>query len=162
MSRRKYLILTVAAMVLASPIAGAQTTAAPAAAPANAATSAAPAAYKYKSPKLDRAHLDALLAKPEQLLVIDVRRPDEVTTIGGLPVYLSIQAKDLENRLAYIPRDRTIVTVSNHAGRAGAAADFLADHGFRVAGAVGVQNYEEEGGTLTKITPPPPAATAAR
>ncbi|HTV53851.1 MAG TPA: rhodanese-like domain-containing protein, partial [Terriglobia bacterium] len=96
------------------------------------------------------------------LLVIDVRRPDEVTKIGGLPVYLSIQANDLENRLAYIPKDRIIVTVSNHAGRAGAAGDLLTSHGFKVAGAIGVENYKAEGGTLTKIVPPAPAEAEKR
>ncbi len=118
----------------------------------------APAAteYKYKTPKLNRAQFDALLAKPEQLLVIDVRRPDELTTKGGFPVYLSIQATEIENSLAYIPKDRSIVTVSNHAGRAGAAADLLAVKGFKVVGAVGALNYEEEGGKLTKLVPPEP------
>lgn len=115
---------------------------------------AAAAAYKWKTPKLNRAQIDALLAKPEKLLVIDLRRPDELTKIGGLPVYLSIQSTDLENELAYIPKDRSIVTVSNHAGRAGAAADLLTSKGFKVVGAIGVQNYEEEGGKLTKIEPP--------
>ncbi len=128
-----------------------------------AAPSQTPAAeYKYKSPQLKRAELDALLANPERLLVLDVRRPDELTAIGGLPVYLSIQAKDLEKSLAYIPKDRVIVTVSNHAGRAGAAADLLVSRGFNVAGAVGVQNYEAEGGSLTKISPPAPKATEAK
>jgi rhodanese-related sulfurtransferase len=112
--------------------------------------------YTAKSPKLNRAQFDALLAKPGQLVVIDLRRPDELTTIGGLPVYLSIQSKELEKSLAFIPKDRTIVTVSNHAGRAGAGADLLASKGFKVAGAVGVQDYEAEGGTLTKIAPPAP------
>jgi rhodanese-related sulfurtransferase len=123
-------------------------------------SAAAPAAAEYKSqaPQLHRAAIDALLAKPEDLLVIDVRRPDELTAIGGLPVYLSIQAKDLEKSLAFIPKDRTIVTVSNHAGRAGVAADLLVSHGFKVAGAIGVQNYEAEGGTLTKVAAPPPPA----
>lgn len=117
---------------------------------------AAPAAqtYSYKTPKLNRAQIDALLAKPDKLLVIDVRRPDELTKIGGLPVYLSIQAKQLEQSLAYIPKGREIVTVSNHAGRAGAAADLLASHGYKVVGAIGVENYQEEGGSLTKIAPP--------
>lgn len=124
------------------------------AAPAAAAASAP--VYKAKSPKLDRAALDALLAKPEQVVIIDVRRPDELTNIGGFPVYLSIQNKDLEKSLAFIPRDRAIVTVSNHAGRAGAAADLLAGKGFKVAGAVGAQDYEAEGGTLSKIKPPAP------
>lgn len=123
----------------------------------------APEAHPYtaKSPKLNRAQFDALLAKPNQLVVIDLRRPDELTTIGGLPVYLSIQSKELEKSLAFIPKDRTIVTVSNHAGRAGAGADLLASKGFKVAGAVGVQDYEAEGGTLTKIVPPAPKVADA-
>lgn len=117
---------------------------------------AAAAAYKPKSAKLDRAQVDGLLAKPGQVVVIDVRRPDELTNIGGFPVYLSIQAKELENSLAYIPKDRTLVTVSNHAGRALRAADLLADKGFKVAGAIGAQDYEAEGGKLTKIAAPQP------
>ncbi|NJD06488.1 MAG: rhodanese-like domain-containing protein [Methylococcaceae bacterium] len=117
--------------------------------------------YKYKTPKLNRAQFDALLAHPEQLLVIDVRRPDELTKNGGFPAYLSIQSKELEKYLSYIPRDRSIVTVSNHAGRAGAAADLLAEKGFRVVGAVGAQNYEEEGGALTKIAPQTPRTAEA-
>lgn len=105
---------------------------------------------------LTREELDKLLARPQDLLVIDVRRPDEVSKIGGLPVYLSIQLGDLERSLAWIPKGRTIITVSNHAKRAGTAADLLASKGFKVGGAVGVQTYEEAGGKLTKVAPPPP------
>lgn len=112
--------------------------------------------YKPKSPQLHRAELDALLAKPDQLLIIDLRRPDEVSSIGGFPVYLSIQADQLENSLAFIPKDRAIVTVSNHAGRSGKSADLLASKGYKVAGYVGAQYYEEEGGKLTKIASPAP------
>ena len=55
-------------------------------------TAAAPAVKKeYKSPTLNRAQFDELLAKPDQLVVIDVRRPDELTNKGGFPVYLSVQ-----------------------------------------------------------------------
>lgn len=128
--------------------------------PAAGKAAAAPA-YKAKSPKLDRAELDLLLSQPDQVVIIDVRRPDELISIGGFPVYLSIQAKDLEKSAAFIPKDRTIVTVSNHAGRAGAAADLLVSKGFKVAGAVGVQDYEAQGGTLRKITPPAPKAANA-
>ncbi|MCV2348302.1 rhodanese-like domain-containing protein [Paucibacter sp. Y2R2-4] len=124
---------------------------------------AAPAApvYKAKSPKLSRAELDALLAKPDQVVIIDVRRPDELSSIGGFPAYLSIQSKELEKNLGFVPRDRAIVTVSNHAGRAGAAADLLASKGFKVAGAVGAQDYEAEGGSLVKVSPPPPRTATA-
>jgi rhodanese-related sulfurtransferase len=69
---------------------------------------------------------------------------------------LSIQAAELEKSLAWIPKDRTIVTVSNHAARAGRAADLLTKNGFTVAGAIGAQDYEGEGGTLVKIVPPAP------
>ncbi len=87
-------------------------------------------------------------------MLIDVRRPDEVTSIGGFPVYLSIQLKDLEKSVAWIPKDRTVVLVSNHAGRAGKAADILAAKGFKVAGAVGAQTYERAGGTILHIPVP--------
>lgn len=116
--------------------------------------------YEPKSPKINRAQLDALLAKPEELLIIDLRRPDEVSKIGGFPVYLNIQADQLENSLAFIPKERTIVTVSNHAGRSGKAADLLTGKGYKVAGYVGAQYYAEEGGKLTKIIPPPPKQKA--
>jgi rhodanese-related sulfurtransferase len=107
---------------------------------------------------LTRAEFDALIAKPDHILIIDVRRPDEVTANGGFPIYLSIQAKDLEQSLAWIPKDRAIITVSNHAARGGVAADLLTKNGFKVAGTIGAQTYEQEGGKLTKIVPPPPQA----
>lgn len=107
-----------------------------------------------KAHVLKREELDKLLAEPGKVLLIDVRRPDEVSSIGGFPVYLSIQLKELENSLSWIPKNRQLVTVSNHAGRAGKAADLLAAKGFKVAGAVGAQTYEKEGGTLTKIAIP--------
>ncbi len=120
---------------------------------AAAAHASAPASQAHV---LTREELDKLLARPQDLLVIDVRRPDEISKIGGLPVYLSIQLGDLEKSLVWIPKGRSIVTVSNHAKRAGTAADLLASKGFKVAGAVGVQTYEEAGGNLTKVAPPPP------
>jgi len=111
---------------------------------------------------LTRAEIDDLLAKPDQVLIIDVRRPDEVKDIGGFPVYLSIQINDLPNKLAWIPKDRTIIALSNHAARGGRAADILTKAGFKVAGAAGAEDYESQGGTLTKIVPPPPNPNAKK
>ena len=119
-------------------------------------------APKSQAKVLTRAEIDDLLAKPEQVLIIDVRRPDEVKDIGGFPVYLSIQINDLPNRLAWIPRDRTIIALSNHAARGGRAADILTKAGFKVAGAAGAEDYEAQGGTLTKIVPPPPNPNAKK
>lgn len=107
---------------------------------------------------LTNAEFDALLAHPEELLIIDVRRPDEITAIGGFPVYLSIQNADLAKSIAWIPKDRTIVTVSNHAARGGGAADILTKAGFKVAGTVGAETYEQAGGKIAHIVPPAPRA----
>jgi rhodanese-related sulfurtransferase len=125
---------------------------------ASAQQASAPAAAEVKpvSAKLTRIQLDGLLTYPDQVLIIDVRRPDEITSIGGFPAYLSIQARDLESNAVFIPRDRTIITVSNHAGRALKAADALLAKGFKVAGAVGAQDYEAEGGKLSRIAAPAP------
>jgi len=110
---------------------------------------------------LSREELDKLLAQPGKVLVIDVRRPDEVSEVGGVPVYLSVQVGELEKDLAWIPRDRVIVTLSNHAKRAIKAADLLRTKGFKVAGAAGAQTYEEQGGKLTKVIKPAAAAGTA-
>jgi rhodanese-related sulfurtransferase len=113
---------------------------------------------KSEAHVLTNAEFDSLLAHPEQLLIIDVRRPDELTAIGGFPAYLSIQQNQLAQSLAWIPKDRTIVTVSNHAARGGVAADILTKAGFKVAGTIGAQTYEQAGGKLTHIAAPAPKA----
>jgi rhodanese-related sulfurtransferase len=112
-----------------------------------------------KAKILSRAEFDALLATPGQVLLLDVRKPTEIATNGGFAVYLNIQAADLEGHLAEIPKDKPIVTVSNHAHRAGIAAELLEGKGFKIAGAIGAQVYESEGGKLLKYEPLAPAAT---
>lgn len=144
--------LALAALLAAAPLVQAQTTAA-----------AAPAAateWKYKTQRLKAAEVDALLAQPDKLLVLDLRRPDELIKYGSFPVFLNIQNKDLEKHLAYLPRDRAILTVSNHAQRAGSAGDLLAAKGFKVVGATGSEDYENEGGKAVAHIQPPPPRTA--
>lgn len=124
---------------------------------------AAPAAQAPAAPKLDKAKVDALLATPDKVVFIDVRRADEISQLGGLPVFLNIQISELDRFLSYIPHDRQIVTVSNHAGRAAKAAGILAGKGFNVVGAVGVEDYAAEGGFLygQKIVTPEIAGVVA-
>lgn len=129
--------------------------------PSSAGESAPAKAPASKAHILSNAEFDKLLAHPEKVLLIDVRRPDELTSIGGFPVYLSVQIADLEKSTKWIPKERSIVVVSNHAGRAGKGADILAAKGFKVIGAIGAQTYEQEGGTLTKIAPKPAAPAVA-
>lgn len=120
------------------------------------------AASASKTHVLSREELDKLLAQPGKVLFVDVRRPDEVSDVGGVPVYLSVQVDELEKNLAWIPRDRVVVTLSNHAKRAIKAADLLTAKGFKVAGAAGAQTYEQQGGKLTKVAKPAaaPSTTA--
>jgi rhodanese-related sulfurtransferase len=115
-----------------------------------------------KAKILTRAEFDALLVTPGRVLLIDVRRPTEIAMNGGFPVYLNIQAADLEKHLAEIPRDKPLVMVSNHAHRAGIAADLLESKGFKIAGAIGAQVYESQGGTLVKYDVPKPAASETK
>ena len=143
--------LALAALLIAAPFAQAQT--------ATAAPAAAAAEWKYKTPRLKAAQVDALLAQPEKLLVLDLRRPDELIKYGSFPVFLNIQNRDLEKHLAYLPKDRVILTVSNHAQRAGRSGDLLAEKGFKVVGATGSEDYEQEGGkAVAHIQPPAPRA----
>jgi len=148
----------VLSLALAAPLARAADNA-PAAAPA--VTPANDPAYTYKTLRLNRAAVDAVLSKPEQALILDIRRPDELTKIGGFPVYLSIQTSDVQKSLGFIPKDRLIIVVSNRAHRAGAVGDILHGLGYNVVGATGVLDYQDEGGVLTKIAPPPPREAAA-
>ncbi|MBA4284556.1 MAG: sulfurtransferase [Xanthomonadaceae bacterium] len=157
MTRKTRPLTWLLAAALAVPaLAGAQQPAA-----AAATTAQAEQAWKYKVQRLDRSQFDALLARPDKLLVIDVRRPDEVASKGRFPVYLNIQAGELADSLKFIPGDRALVTVSNHAGRAGAAGDLLAAKGFKVAGAIGVANYLEQGGRWALAASAEQAAVAA-
>ena len=144
--------LALAALLGLSSIAHAQTPA----------PAAAAAAWKYKTPRLKAAEVDALLAQPEKLLVLDLRRPDELIKYGSFPVFLNIQNNQLDKQLAYLPKDRVILTVSNHAQRAGRAGDLLTEKGFKVVGATGSEDYEQEGGkAVAHIQPPAPRAQAA-
>jgi rhodanese-related sulfurtransferase len=146
------------ALTLPTLTAHAQQAPAAAAAPASAASAPAYVAppWTYKTRQLSRNDVDKLIGNPKKLLVIDVRRPDEIGKYGTLPVYLNVQIKDLPEVLDYIPRDRAIITVSNRAHRAGAAGDLLSEKGFKVAGALGSEDYREAGGTIVKVAVPAP------
>jgi rhodanese-related sulfurtransferase len=115
------------------------------------------AASASKAKILTRPEFDALVAAPGRVLLLDVRRPTEIAMNGGFPVFLNIQADDLEKHLSEIPKGVPLILISNHAHRAGIAADLLDSKGFKIAGAMGAQVYESEGGKLIKYAPEKPA-----
>jgi rhodanese-related sulfurtransferase len=110
--------------------------------------------------ELHRADVEAILAQPDSVLILDVRAPGEIAYWGGFPAYLDVQsdegdkgAKGIEDHVAEIPRDKPIVTVSGRANRSGFAASVLEKNGFKVLGAVGAMTVEEEGAQLVKDAP---------
>jgi rhodanese-related sulfurtransferase len=107
-----------------------------------------PTASQIKT--LTRAEFDKLVAKPGSVFLLDVRNPQEIVDVGGFAGAVNIPVADVEKRLAEIPKDRPVITISNHAARASKAAAALEAHGYRVAGAVGAQSYEADGGKLVK------------
>ena len=115
---RKFSPLLAMLLALSAPLAFAQDAAAPAAK-----TPYVAPPWTYKTKQLDKAQIDKLLAKPNKVVVLDVRRPDELISKGSFPAFLNIQFKELENNLGYIPKDRLIITVSNRAHRAGDVGD---------------------------------------
>jgi len=149
--------LLITASLLTAPALQAQT--APAAAEP-AASAPAPKPWTYKTPRLNRQQIDRLLGNPKKLLIIDVRRPDELVKYGSFAVYLNLQLKDLPYALDYIPKDRVLLIVSNRAYRGGEAGDFLTSQGFKVAGAAGSEEYKEAGGHIIKIAAPTPKPEA--
>ncbi|MBC3832729.1 rhodanese-like domain-containing protein [Undibacterium amnicola] len=153
----RFLTLTPFVVLLASQSSLAQQSGTTPASPklASASTYVAPP-WVYQTRQLQRNEIDALLFYPAQVVVIDVRRPDELIKNGSFPVFLSIQLADLEKSLDLIPKDRTIITVSNRAHRAGAAGDLLTAKGYKVAGAAGSLDYEDQGGKIARIVAPPP------
>lgn len=154
-----HLALTLSALALAG---AAATSHAQTAVVTGAAASAPTQPWRYSTPRLTAGQIDRLLAQPDKVLVLDVRRPDELIQYGSFPVFLNIQNSELEKHLAYLPKDRLILTVSNHAQRAGAAGDLLSARGFKVAGAAGSEDYEREGGkSVAHIRPPAPRASAS-
>lgn len=126
-----------------------------------AATSGTAKAPAFKAHVLSNVELDKLLEHPDKVLLVDVRRPDELISIGGFPAYFSVQQSEVEKNLAWIPHDRPIVTVSNHAARAGKTADLLASKGFKVIGAIGAETYEKDGGKVVRVTKPAAAEGGA-
>lgn len=151
--------LITAALVLGTSATFAQEAASAPAGAASAAYVAPP--WTYQTKQLSRNDVDKLLGNPKKLLIVDLRRPDELVKYGSFPIYLNLQLKDLPDLLDYIPKDRLILTVSNRAHRAGDAGDLLSSRGYKVAGAIGSEDYREAGGTITKIAARAPVAAAA-
>lgn len=68
--------------------------------------------------------------KREELFVLDVREKDEYAE-GHIPGAVNIYVGELENRLAEVPSDRSVVSVCSTGNRAGLGASILVRGGFK-------------------------------
>jgi adenylyltransferase/sulfurtransferase len=62
-------------------------------------------------------------------VLLDVREPDEIE-VAQLPEALHIPMRQVPERLADLPRDRTIVVMCHAGGRSARVAEYLIANGF--------------------------------
>jgi len=84
-------------------------------------------------------------AQPNQVLIIDVREPDELAichVAGAQPIPM----RQISSRLHELPRDRHLLILCHHGGRSRAVTQFLRAQGFaavtNIAG--GIAAWAEE------------------
>jgi hydroxyacylglutathione hydrolase len=74
---------------------------------------------------------EELWRKRADVVIVDVRRPDEFSgELGHIPDARLIVLDTLPQRLAELPQDRTVVFVCRSGGRSGRAAAFAREQGF--------------------------------
>lgn len=87
--------------------------------------------------------------KKSQLMVIDVRRPDEVAEHGYIPGAMHVVLDTLPLRLEEIPREKTLVFVCQLGGRSARACAFLTAQGFthvvNMKGGMSAWTFDVEG-----------------
>ena len=103
--------------------------------------------------KLSTAEVDQLLDSHKHVYILDVRKPEEIAQLGTLKGSINIPIDQLEQRLNEVPKNKLILTLSNHAGRGSKAAELLEKNGYKVAGAAGIQTYTADGGTKYLVHP---------
>jgi rhodanese-related sulfurtransferase len=82
---------------------------------------------------VDARGLDLLLQSDPNLLLIDVREPDELTgPLGKIPQARNVPMQELEKNPEQFPRDKTLVLICRSGHRSLKAADLLAEHGYVV------------------------------
>lgn len=84
------------------------------------------------------------LLERKDVFLLDVREPQELVENGAMKGYVNIPLGQVEKRIAEIPKDKLIVTACQRGGRAAKAAEILARHGYKTAGACGMLAWKEK------------------
>jgi rhodanese-related sulfurtransferase len=80
---------------------------------------------------LNAQSLDLLLESDPNLLLVDVREPDELTgPLGRIPQSQNVPMGELEKNPEQFPRNKTLVLICRTGYRSLDAADLLAEHGY--------------------------------
>jgi rhodanese-related sulfurtransferase len=89
------------------------------------------------SPPIDEVGIDAIDSAPPNVVLLDVREPDEFVR-GHVRGAINVPQADLATRLDEIPRDRPILTICQSGSRSVRSAQFLKQQGYvNVASIVG-------------------------
>src|SRR5689334_832528 len=94
-----------------------------------------------ESKRVQAADIDALLAKGD-IVVLDVREPNELEETGTVKGAIHIPLGQLEARLGELPKDKVILTACRSGGRASRALALLEAKGFKTAGFCGLADYK--------------------
>jgi rhodanese-related sulfurtransferase len=111
---------------------------------------AGPAADEAK--RVQAEAIDAMIAKGD-VVVLDVREPNELDESGTVKGAIHIPLGQLESRLSELPKDKVILTACRRGGRASRAYAMLESKGFKLAGFCGLENYKGQ-----RVFPKAPAA----
>jgi rhodanese-related sulfurtransferase len=65
----------------------------------------------------------------DDLVLLDVREPDEIAT-ASIPWATTIPMAEIPARIGELPRDKPIVVMCHHGGRSDRVAQFLAANGY--------------------------------
>jgi rhodanese-related sulfurtransferase len=80
--------------------------------------------------QIDPSELRRLLDGGEDLVLLDVREPEEVA-VASLPQAVHVPMRDVTARLHELNKNRRIVVMCHHGIRSANVAHYLAQHDFR-------------------------------
>ena len=95
------------------------------------------------SKKITYEELVKLLEKPQDVLFIDVREPNEIEVTGTLKGALTIPVGQLADRLKEVPKHKPVVAFCRRGGRATRASNLLDEKGYKTLGVFGLEEYHD-------------------
>ena len=95
------------------------------------------------------------LDRGEKILLVDVRRDDEVKS-GSIPGSVHIPMAELEIRMKDIPKDVQIVFACDHGDRSSRAAELFEKNGYKASTFCALQDWKDKGYKTSEPKRPAP------